>query len=239
MYNYVDSKNTIENILSSKSDITKKSRIPASDGEFTYENGVKVWVGALFVDIVDSAKIFKNANVDTAKIMRCFCSEIISILKDNSNYYEIGIRGDCVYAIYNAQTQDDLKRIFIDAFTINTFMKMLNALLKKYGYETITAGIGLGCDEELVVKAGKSGSGINDKIWIGKALVDAAHLADTANRQYIKPIAMSNLFYSNVIDLLVEDNPKYNEWIKCSNTYTFYHCDIVSTEFNDWIKNNI
>ena len=112
-------------------------------------------------------------------------------------------------------------------------------IIKKYGYETITAGIGLGCDEELVVKAGKSGSGINDKIWIGKALVDAAHLADTANRQYIEPIAMSNLFYSNVIDLLVEDNPKYNEWIKCSNTYTFYHCNIISTEFNDWIKNNI
>lgn len=77
MYNYLESKKAIEKILNSKTDIMKKTKIPASDGEFTYENGVKVWVGALFIDIVNSTNSFKNANVDTAKIMRCFCSEII------------------------------------------------------------------------------------------------------------------------------------------------------------------
>lgn len=85
---------------------------------------------------------------------------------------------------------------------------MLNILLKQRGYNTIKAGIGLGCDEELVVKAGKSGSGINDKIWIGKALVDAAHLADNANRNFIELIAMSKVFYDNIIDLLVKINLK-------------------------------
>lgn len=237
MYNYVDSKNTIKNILNSKTDITKKSKIPASDNEFTYENGVRVWVGALFIDIVDSSKLFKDANEDTARMMRAFCSETISILKDNSNYYEIGIRGDCVYAVYNAAYQIDLLNIYNDACRINTFMRMLNKLLKQNDYPEISVGIGLGCDEELVVKAGKSGTGINDKIWIGKALVDASHYADKASREFYDPIAMSSTFYNNISEMLINGNPKYKDWITYSNSC--YHCNTVNIEFDKWIDNNL
>ena len=92
--------------------IVEKENIPSSDAEFTYENGIKAWVGALFVDIVDSSNLFKSPNEDTARIIRSFCSEIISILKDDNNYREIGIRGDCVYCIYNAPYQTDLVYIY-------------------------------------------------------------------------------------------------------------------------------
>ena len=54
-------------------------------------------------------------------------------------------------------------------------MKMLNKLLGQNGYPTIQAGIGLGCSQDLIIRAGQSGTGINDKIWIGKAVVDAAN----------------------------------------------------------------
>lgn len=83
----------------------RKTTIPASESEFTYENGIKTWVGALFVDIVNSSRLFQYANEDTARIIRSFCSEIISILKDDDNYREIGIRGDCVYCIYTTPYQ--------------------------------------------------------------------------------------------------------------------------------------
>ena len=43
------------------------------------KNGIVV-LGAVFVDIVNSSKLFQNANEDTARIIRSFCSEIISIL---------------------------------------------------------------------------------------------------------------------------------------------------------------
>lgn len=244
MYTYKKSKETIEEILRSPTKIVKKESIPSTDESFTYENGIKTWVGALFVDIVDSSKLFQNANEDTARIIRSFCSEIISILKDDSNYREIGIRGDCVYCIYDVRTKDDLAFIFGHAFRVNSFMKMLNKLLEKHGYDTIRAGIGLGCDEELIVKAGQNGSGINDKVWIGKAVVDAAHLSDVANRNGISPIAMSPVFYNNIIDILINQNEKYEMWIKVHKTWNygnpdFYHCDIREMPFDEWIDREV
>lgn len=244
MYDYKESKKRIEEILNSPTKIVEKNTIPATDEQFTYENGIKTWVGALFVDVVNSSKLFQSANEDTARVIRSFCSEIIAILKDDTNYREIGIRGDCVYCIYTAQYNHDLVEIFRHAFRINTFMKMLNALLKKYGYTNIQAGIGLGCDKDLIIKAGQSGSGINDKIWIGKAVVDAAHLSEVANRGGISSIAMSPLFYDNIINLLIERNEDYKTWIKAhkvgyyGNT-DFYHCDIIETQFDEWIAREV
>lgn len=244
MYDYKKSKEDIESILKSPTKIEKKNTIPSTDSEFTYENGIKTWVGALFVDIVDSSTLFKSANEDTARIMRSFCSEIISILKDDNNYREIGIRGDCVYCIYNVTSTKDLVEIFRHAYRINTFMIMLNKLLINSGYSTICAGIGLGCDEDLIIKAGQSGSGINDKIWIGKAVVDAAHLSNLANRNGIMEIAMSTLFYDNIIKLLCEENLNYEHWIQAHLTSyygnaDYYHCNIVETNFYNWVEENL
>ena len=242
MYDFKKSKETIISILKSPTKIAKKDKIPASDSEFTYSNGIKTWVGALFVDIVNSSKLFSEANEDTARIMRSFCSEIIAILKDDSNYREIGIRGDCVYCIYTAEYQKDLVNIFKHAYRINSFMEMLNKLLYQNGYPQITAGIGLGCAEELIIKAGQSGSGINDKIWIGKAVVDAAHLSDKANRNGIQAIAMSPLFFDNISEHLFEENAEYRNWIVPNSYYgtpEFYHCNIIETGFSDWIEKEV
>ena len=237
MYDYKKSKEAVEAILRSPTKIVEKSLIPSSDSEFTYENGIKTWVGALFVDIVDSSKLFRSPNEDTARIIRSFCSEIISILKDDSNYREIGIRGDCVYCIYNAPYQTDLVEIFRHAYRINSFMQMLNKLLNKFGFPTVRAGIGLGCSQDLIIKAGQSGSGINDKIWIGKAVVDAAHLSDVANRNGVSAIAMSPLFYDNVIEHLCKENEKYKSWISSHTSgyygsVDYYHCSIIETDFD-------
>ncbi len=69
--------------------------------------------------------MFKNENEErVARLMRAFCQELIIILKENSNYRQIGIRGDCVYAIYTVPTSDDINRILNDAIVVNTFQKM-------------------------------------------------------------------------------------------------------------------
>ena len=245
MYDYKKSKEVIEKILQSPTKIVEKTYIPSSDDNFTYENGIKAWVGALFVDIVNSSELFRSANEDTARIIRSFCSEIISILKDDDNYREIGIRGDCVYCVYSTSSQDDLVEIFRHAYRINTFLKMLNKLLNKYWYQNIDSGIGLGCDQDLIIKAGQNGSGINDKVWIGKALVDASHLADIANRNGISAIAMSPVFYDNIIEHLLKENQQYSNWIYPhyqSNGYyynsnlDYYHCNVIETGCNNWIE---
>lgn len=240
MYNYRNSKANVINILKSKTPIEKKSSIP-SDNEFTYENGILCWVGAIFVDIENSTELFYSKDEKLARLMRAFTSEIITIFQDKSEYSQIGIRGDCVYAIYSASYQSDLVEIFRIAYKVNTFMKMLNKIIKGYNYDPLVAGIGLGCDEDLIVKAGRSGSGINDKIWIGKAVVDAANLSSKANRNSIDPIAMSTTFYSNIIDELEKSNSNYKQWVRAYKpTYysnpEFYHCNIVQSDFDEWIE---
>lgn len=246
-YDYKDSKRRVDDILSSKTEIIKKDKIPSSDDEFTYSNGIKSWVGALFVDIVGSSKLCNTADEKTARVFRAFCSEIIAILKDDTNYRQIGIRGDCVYSINSTPYREDMVDMFNSAVRIHTFLKMYRKILSNHGYEPIYAGIGLGCSEDLIIKAGQTGSGINDKIWIGKAVVDASKLGDVAFRNGIEPIAMSKLFYDNVIELLEKENKAYRTWIKPhkENAYSyystadFYHCNIIYSEIDNWINENI
>lgn len=238
MYNYKNSKANIINILKSKTPIEKRTSIPV-DQEFTYENGISCWVGAIFIDIENSSKLFSNKDEKLARLMRAFTSEVITILQDKDEYAQIGIRGDCVYAIYSAQYQDDLVEIFRIAYRLNTFLKMFNKIITDYDYDKINAGIGLGCDEDLIIKAGRSGTGINDKIWIGKAVVDASNLSSTAGRNGIERIAMSSCFYDNIHEILEKEDQNYKHWIKCKRNYygkiEFYHCYIVQSNFDEWI----
>ncbi len=242
MYSYKDSKSNIINILKSKTPIEKKKRIP-SDNEFTYENGVLTWVSSIFIDIENSSTMFSQKDEKLARLMRAFTSEVICIMQDLNCYNQIGIRGDCVYSIYDIETQNDLVDVFRIAYQLNTFMNMFNKIIIDFGYNKINAGIGIGCDENLIIKAGRTGTGINDKIWIGKAVVDAANLSSIAGRDGIEPIAMSSCMYNNIINILKKENDGYLKWIKehrrnnyYLNEIDFYHCNIVSTKFNSWIE---
>ncbi|MDD4063597.1 MAG: adenylate cyclase [Bacilli bacterium] len=246
-YDYKKSKENILNVLTSKTKIEKRN-IPKNEDEFTYENGVKSWIGAIFIDIVDSTSLFKNQKEDIiSRVIRSFSSEIIDILKNNDKLRKLGLRGDSVYAVYSAEYKSDLVSIFRLAYQINTFMIMFNKLLENNHFPTITAGIGLGASEDLVIKAGKKRSGYNDLIFIGNAVVDASNLSGEANRRSIGGIAMNSVFYSNIIDELKKENTNYETWIKpkyassygYNSAIQFYHCDIIQTDFDKWIKDGM
>lgn len=239
MYNYKNSKANIINILKSETPIKAKDSIP-SDQEFTYENGITCWVSAIFVDIKNSSELFKRKDEKLARLLRAFTSEIITIFQDFDQYNQIGIRGDCVYAIYSTPQKADIHNVFEIAVRINTFMKMLNALLVENKYSTIGVGIGLGCDYELIIKAGRSGTGINDKIWIGRAVVDAANLSSIANRHGYKKIAMNSCFYNNIKDISGNKEEWFNH-ISGSNFFDadFYECNVINKKFNKWIEDGM
>lgn len=242
MYNYKESKKKIEEILASPTRIIEKDSIPTSDYEYSRTNGIRTWVGCLFVDISDSHHIFENPNEDTIRVMRSLFSELIAILEDDPNHYEIGIRDDCVYCIYNLSKKEDLVEIFNHACTINTFMKMFNKITAKKGLEPITVGIGLGCDYEMIIKVGEPNSHINDRLWIGNAIGHASYLANIANRNGYEPIALSTLFYDNAIKTLEEETPNYRVWLKPEmngGEVDFYHCNLVRLQFNQWVNEEV
>ena len=240
-FDYKESKKRVYDILNSKTKIEHKDQVPSNDKEFTYENGIKTWVGAVFLDIKDSTTLFKNYDDEKlARILRAYFSEIVSILRDNSNYRQIGIRGDCVYAIYSVTNKDDIEEILSDAILVNTFNKMFQKILTNARYVNFQIGIGLGLSETLIVKTGQKHSGINDNVWIGDSVVDASKLSSQGNRDNFETIVMDEVFFNNVKDYNANANYKYSHYISSKYSYktrsTVYQCEMINIEFNDWIN---
>ena len=89
MYDYKEGKKRINEILNSSVPVENKTHIP-SDATFTYENGIKSWVGSLFVDIRKSTELFNdNDDITIAKMIRSFSSEIVEILNSSSIIKEV------------------------------------------------------------------------------------------------------------------------------------------------------
>lgn len=240
-FDYEESRKRIEDILNSKTDIKEVDSISNDEDGFTYENGVRTWVGAMFIDIRNSTDYFKENDAEkVARIMRAFTSELIGILKQNEKYVQIGIRGDCVYAIYSTPKQNDLNDILSDACFINTFQEMFQKILEKKGWQTFEIGIGLGASKDLVIKAGRKGTGINDNIWIGDAVIDASKLSNEGNTRGIDPIVLDSCFYENIKDLNANKSYKYSDcakkvWSSKLNEYV-YCCNMITIDFDNWVK---
>ena len=243
MYDYKKGKEDVEKILKNDTEILEKD-IPSNDDNFTYGNGIKSWVGSIFVDIVGSTELIKNNDeLEVSKILRSFSSEIITIMNSSVNVREIGIRGDCVYGVFFCPTKQSTYELANIAFHINTLVKMLNKLFIQNGYHQIEVGIGvsIGDHKDLIIKAGKKGTGINDKIWIGDAVVNACNIANLAGRNSKERIGFSSNTYANFIDILQKNNPGENvkNWFNYDINDKAYYADIVKTEFNNWINDNI
>lgn len=243
-YNYIDGKNRIKEILNNNAEIIK-TNVPKDEGKFTYDNGIRSWIGAIFVDIVGSTKLIKEeSDLIVSKILRSFSSEIIAILNSSNNIREIGIRGDCVYGVFSAPKQEDTYELYRMTTYINCFVNMLNKMLKNKNYKTIKVGIGMSIGEDLIVKAGQKGSGINDKIWIGDAVVDACNLANIAGRHGRSTIGYSKISYDNFIKKVIEINSRFTEeyvkkWFHYDVNSNAYFADIIDTTFNKWIEDNV
>lgn len=240
MFDYYESKKRVYDILNSKTKIENKDCIPSNDSEFTYENGIKAWVGAMFIDIKESSKLFKNYDEEKlARILRAYFSEIVGILKLNNNYRQIGIRGDCAYAIYSVSTKDDLEKILSDSILINTFNKMFQKILVNSNFVSFEIGIGLGLSKTLIVKTGQKFSGINDNVWIGESVVDASKLSSQGNRDGFKTIVMNELFFNNIKEFNANPRHKYSYYISCKYSYKSqsiaYQCDMINVDYSKWI----
>lgn len=243
-YDYHKGKERIENILDHEMQVVEQGKLPHDDS-FTFSNGYYSWVTAIFVDIRDSSSLFADEDKEkVAKIIRSFTSEVIEILRVDDNLREIGIRGDCVYAVYTTPQKSDIYELADRTFWINTYMKMLNKLLAERSLPTIRVGIGMSTAQELVVKAGRKDVGINNKVWIGKAVTKAAHFSAKGNKDKNEPLIYSPCSFSNFIDKLEEtvadETPRdWFEYVNDSEIGGFYTANIIKADFNKWISDGM
>ena len=242
-YDYKEGKKRIEAILDNDLTIIEKNELP-NDDNFTFENGYYSLVTAIFVDIRNSTELFNEDDKEkVSKIIRCFTSEIIEILRDSDNLREIGIRGDCVYAIYTTPLKKDTYSIVEKTFYVNTLLKMLNKLYNNNGWDGISAGIGISTARELVVKAGRKGIGINNKVWIGDAVTKASNLSSLGSNGTYKSIILSNCTYINTINAMIKDNgEKAKSWFTEHYSLdfgTFYDASLLISGFDNWIESGM
>jgi class 3 adenylate cyclase len=235
LYDYKDGKQRVQNILNSDIEVEEVETIPKKLKDFTYDNAKVTWISAIFVDLRDSTDFLENGDKeDVTKLLRSYSSEIIQILNSSDLCREIGVRGDCVYGIFSTPKKKDIKEVLKLTYWINTYMEMLNKLLKESNMEEVKAGIGMSTSKDLIAKVGRKGTGINDRVWIGNCVAKADKLSKVTNKG-TDPIAINSLSYSNSkdVDDKVTDFFSYDENDDC------YFGDVVMSEFNDWINDGM
>lgn len=221
-YNFENSLTRLDDILNSSDyNYEEKKGIP-SENSLTFKNGFYVDITVVFVDIRGSKEL---ANSHTrpvlAKIYRSYISEVIAVMKDNTKINDIFIEGDGVWAVFDTTTELDVQVVFDTTAKISSLINALNVKLKKKNYSVIKVGIGIDDGESLYIKAGYSGSGINEIVWIGKVVGEAAKLSNYGNRDWYDRQTMVS---ERVYRMLNKHQKSLLEW----NAYReCYHGNII------------
>lgn len=234
-YKVEDSASRMDDILdASDNDYSdNENNIPSRD-KLTFKNGYYVDVTSIFIDIVDSSKLTDGHKRPTlAKMYRCFLSECVAIMNSYTICKEININGDCVWGVFETPNISDVDKVTDVAAKLNSMIRILNYKLEKKNYEKINVGIGIDDGLALMVKAGYSGSGLNDVIWMGDVVNSACHLANRAGRGLRKTILVSSKVYENVL----ENTQKLLS--KCTiDGKIYYEGNFIWKEMENWYHVN-
>ncbi len=237
-YNYKEGQQRIQQILNATDPIEEDDSMSKESGS-TCINGHYCWISSVFVNVRDSSSLFQSKDaLQLTKIMRSFTSEVIEILRGNESdnlVKELGVRNDCVYAVYSTPSKYDIEEVVDRVFYVNTYIKMLNTLLYRNKINHIlSVGVGVASARELVVNAERKGNGKTNAVWIGGTVEDAFSLSNIGSRDDVYPIVISNKTYSNI----GHDHKKlFNSNI--TSTGKFYTSNAVFDEFKDWIDRDM
>nr|WP_207747694.1 adenylate/guanylate cyclase domain-containing protein [Clostridium butyricum] len=233
-YDVEKSSERMDDILnSSNSNFTDKKSIPLRS-ELTFKNGYYVNITAIFIDIVGSSDMTDEHRRPTlAKMYRAFLSECVAIMNSEYNCKEISINGDCVWGVFDTPYKSDIDNVIYISAKLNSMIKILNYKLRKKGYSEISIGIGVDYGRALMVKAGYSGSGINDIIWMGDVVNSACHLCNKAGRECRKVIVISKTVYDNLNE---HNQGLFNSYL--DGWTTRYEGNIINTGMEEWYDKN-
>lgn len=232
-YDYNKSIERIDEVLNgSDSSYEDKKSIPSRDS-LTFNNGFYVECSAIFIDIRGSKELSeKHTRSVLAKIYKTYISELVAVLKTHTKVSELYIEGDCVWAICDTPYKDDIDELFSVGATASSLIDILNIRYKKKGYSELTVGIGISYGSSLLIKSGYKGSGINEVVWLGKLVSEAAMLCSYGNKSYNDyEMMVSGVIYENLND--------HNKKLLSKNTSRdCYHGNVINTAMNEWVKKN-
>lgn len=233
LYNHTDSIARMDDILAaSDQDYQEVDEIPSRD-RLTFKNGFYVnKCAALFIDLRGSSELPSRYNRPTlARIYRAFLSECAAVINANMKCAEVNIHGDAVWGVFSVPFKSDVDGVFATAYMLNSLVKSLNCRLKKKKIDPLRVGIGVSFGRALMIKAGYKGYALNEVVWMGDVVNDAAHLCRNANKMFNQVIMVSKDIYSNL-------NEANRALLYYNGTHNCYHGDVVSSDMEKWWLQN-
>lgn len=229
-YDYLSSIDRINEILDASNDgFEEVDSIPARS-RLTFTNGFYVNCTALFVDIRGSSTLpEKHTRPVLAKIYRAYLSEVAAVMNGNAACAEINITGDSVSGIFDTPYQTDINDVFGSAAQVSSVVDILNCRLAKKSFLPISVGIGIAYGRALMIKAGYSGSSINDVVWMGEVVNQASKLCSNGSKNFNPEMIVSPVFYDNLNDAnkaLLSHDP-LNDW---------YEGHVVNQVMEAWVN---
>lgn len=232
-YDFQASLKRIDDILN-QSDISYEETHGLPDRDrLTFANGFYANCSALLIDIRGSSELpAKHRRPTLARLYRAYISECVAVMNGDPYCREINIVGDGVWAVVNTPKKSDIDDVFSTAARLNSMVKALNCKLRKRNLESIRVGIGMDYGRVLMIKAGFSGSGINDVVYMGEVVNRAAKLAAKGNATlFSQPIMVGSVFQQNLND----HNKSLLTWDGTANCYSG---NVINTAMNDWHADN-
>jgi class 3 adenylate cyclase len=232
-YSHEASVARIDEILAAQdAEYQEVNSLPSRD-KLSFTNGFYAYCSALFIDIRGSSSLTdKHKRPTLAKLYRAYISEAVALMNGNDDCAEINIEGDAVWGVFDTPFKANINSVFATAFMLNSLMQILNCRTARYGISPISVGIGMSYGRALMIKAGYKGSTINDVVWMGDVVNEAAKLCAKAGRGWPhKTIMASSVFYQNL-------NDKNKELLSYNSTHECYHGDVISIDMNEWYKKN-
>ncbi|MFG6491280.1 adenylate/guanylate cyclase domain-containing protein [Microbacterium sp. P03] len=235
-YDWAASFARIEDILDQPpGQFEETDALPDRD-RLTFTNGFNAPCSALFVDIRDSSGLTAEyTRPELAKLYRAFISEMVAVLNGHPRVREVNIVGDCVWAVYNTPQKTNLREVFSVAARANSLMKMLNKALTARGYEQVRVGMGVDYGRALMIKAGYSGSGLNDVVYMGDVVNRASHLAHEAGRDGRPPVFIGPVFHRNLDD----HRKSLTHERTISGLGKVFASNPIRSEIEEWMDSNL
>ncbi|ARC55497.1 hypothetical protein AS850_00210 [Frondihabitans sp. 762G35] len=233
-YDVAKSADRIKEILGRPStSFEEVDSLPDRD-DLTFTNGFYGKASAIFVDIRDSSGMTdKYKRPKLAKIYRTFISEMVAVLNSVAVVREVNIVGDCVWAVYNTPYKSDVDAVFDAATRANTLIKLLNHYFELNSIDPVSVGIGMEFGRALMIKAGYSGSGINEVVYMGDVVNRAAHLAHEAGRGWwTPPMYIGSDFHTN----LKPSNAAFCTLGSIAGIGSIYTANVVNVSMNDYVE---
>ena len=231
-YDIDKSAERIDDILSAgNGNFEDKAYLP-SRSSLTYTNGYYVNVTALFIDIVGSSNMTdEHKRPVLAKTYRSFISECTAIMSAAEICKEININGDCVWGVFDTPRKADIDAVFGVAAKLNSLISILNFKLEKKGYSPISVGIGMDYGRALMIKAGFSGSGLNNVVWMGDVVNSASHLSGQAGRDGRKTLVVSSCIYENLNE---HNQGLLTSFYSAADWTTKYEGNVINLSMDEW-----